>query len=133
LLIGPHRHKKNINETSAQISKHAWEIIMGNKELITDEQAYNMARLNRYEKKLFLKFWGKLGSKCCFSKRMLKNMKTNVIIRVNCLHRGNFLECTGKKYMICIDGSDSSLEAFQAVIKLMNPTIDHLFIVCGKL
>lgn len=49
--------------------------------------------------------------------------------RVNCLKRGNFEECVGKKYLIGIDGSDSARAAFESIIKLMDHQKDHLFFV----
>jgi len=96
--IAPHLRKKNINETSVEISKNAWDVIAANRQSITDENIFNMERLNR----------------------------------VNCLHKGNFNECEGKKYMVCVDGTDSSLQAFSNIVKLMNPKLDHLFIVCVR-
>jgi len=36
------------------------------------------------------------------------------------------------KYMVCIDGSESSKKAFKAVCKFVNKEIDHLFIFMGE-
>jgi len=49
--------------------------------------------------------------------------------RVNCLHKGNFDSCTGKRYMVCIDGTKSAKDAFFNVMKLVDPERDHVFIV----
>jgi len=48
--------------------------------------------------------------------------------KVNCLHRGSFETCVGKRYMVAIDGSPSSHEAFENTVKMMDPAKDHLFI-----
>lgn len=48
--------------------------------------------------------------------------------RVNCLHRGNFEGCTGKRYMVTVDGTNSANIGFETTLKLLNPS-DHLFIV----
>jgi len=48
--------------------------------------------------------------------------------RVNCLHRGNFENCKGKRYMVAIDGTESSRAAFESCLPLVGPE-DHLFIV----
>jgi nucleotide-binding universal stress UspA family protein len=49
--------------------------------------------------------------------------------RVNCLHRGNFENTKGKRYLVCVDGSDSANTAFENTLKLMDHQNDHLFIV----
>jgi len=48
--------------------------------------------------------------------------------RVNCLHRGKFENCSGKIYMVAVDGTKSADEAFEHTLKLLNPE-DHLFFV----
>lgn len=63
-------------------------------------------------------------------KELMEMRKLN---RVNCLHRGNFVNCAGKKYMVCVDGTASAKEAFQNTLKLLDPKEDHLFIVLGML
>ena len=60
----------------------------------------------------------------------LQDMKK--LNKVNCLHKGNFDACTGKRYMICIDGTKSAKEAFQNVLKLVDPSKDHVFVVTGS-
>jgi len=49
--------------------------------------------------------------------------------RVNCLHKGNFDACRGKRYLVCIDGTNSSKEGFRNCLKLIDPDKDHLFII----
>ncbi|PRP77967.1 hypothetical protein PROFUN_14071 [Planoprotostelium fungivorum] len=49
--------------------------------------------------------------------------------RVNCLHKGAFDRCSGKRYMVCVDGTESSREAFHSTIALMDKVKDHLFII----
>jgi len=49
--------------------------------------------------------------------------------KVNCLHKGDFENCTGKRYMVCVDGTESSRQAFENTLKLINPSRDHLFFV----
>jgi len=49
--------------------------------------------------------------------------------RVNCLHKGNFDKCTGKRYLVCVDGTESSREAFNSTVNLLDKARDHLFIV----
>eukprot|EP01118_Nematostelium_gracile_P017198 TRINITY_DN726_c0_g1_i1.p2 TRINITY_DN726_c0_g1~~TRINITY_DN726_c0_g1_i1.p2 ORF type:complete len:223 (-),score=45.78 TRINITY_DN726_c0_g1_i1:45-713(-) len=61
------------------------------------------------------------------SQKEIADMKK--LNRVNCLHKGNFDSCQGKRYMICIDGSKSAKESFLNALKLINPEKDHLFIV----
>ena len=51
---------------------------------------------------------------------------------VNCLHRGNFDSTQGKRYMVCVDGSESARIAFTHTLKLIDPAKDHLFIVTGN-
>ncbi len=57
--------------------------------------------------------------------------KMQTLNNVNCLHKGNFESCKGKKIMVAIDGSSSSNNVFENALKLMDPTKDHLFIVTG--
>jgi len=49
--------------------------------------------------------------------------------KVNCLHKGNFEQMTGRRYMVAVDGSESSKTALGIALKLVNPSTDHLFIV----
>lgn len=51
--------------------------------------------------------------------------------KVNCLHKGDFESCTGKRYLVCVDGSPSSFQAFESALKLIEPDKDHLFFVTG--
>jgi len=51
------------------------------------------------------------------------------LLKVNCLHKGNFGSCRGKKWMVAVDGSVSSYLALEEALKLANPLKDHLFIV----
>lgn len=60
------------------------------------------------------------------SQELLNMKKYN---RVNCLHKGNFTACTGKRYLIAVDGTKSSRDAFEATLKLVDPKEDHIFIV----
>jgi len=55
--------------------------------------------------------------------------KMQSLNKVNCLHKGNFESCQGKKIMVAVDGSSSSNTAFEHALKLMDPKKDHLFIV----
>jgi len=48
--------------------------------------------------------------------------------KVNCLHKGNFEQMTGRRYMVAVDGSESSKTALGIALKLVNPSTDHLFI-----
>lgn len=49
--------------------------------------------------------------------------------KVNCLHKGDFESCAGKRFLICVDGSPSSFQAFESALKLIEPEKDHLFFV----
>jgi hypothetical protein len=51
---------------------------------------------------------------------------------VNCLKRGNFDTTQGRRYMVCVDGSESSKIAFMNTVQLIDPTKDHLFLVTGN-
>jgi nucleotide-binding universal stress UspA family protein len=61
------------------------------------------------------------------TERQLDRMRR--LLGVNCLHRGNISSVKGKRWMVAVDGSESSQRAFQGVLKLMDPAEDHLLIV----
>ena len=51
---------------------------------------------------------------------------------VNCLHRGAFEGTKGKRWLIAIDGTESSHHAFESAIKLIDIEKDHVFLVTGN-
>jgi hypothetical protein len=48
-------------------------------------------------------------------------------LQVNCLRKGNFDNCQGKKYFIPVDGTESANRAFEVALRVISPH-DHLFI-----
>jgi len=51
------------------------------------------------------------------------------LLRVNCLHKGDFGSCKGKKWMVAVDGSNSSYLALEETLKLADPVKDHVFVI----
>jgi nucleotide-binding universal stress UspA family protein len=58
--------------------------------------------------------------------------RMNKLMAVNCLHRGDISNSKGKRWMVAVDGSEASQRAFQGVLKLMDRSEDHLFVVCVR-
>ncbi len=53
------------------------------------------------------------------------------LLKVNCLHKGDFGSCKGKKWMVAVDGSNSSYLALEETLKLADPVKDHVFVITG--
>ncbi|ELR21386.1 uncharacterized protein ACA1_183200 [Acanthamoeba castellanii str. Neff] len=62
----------------------------------------------------------------------LERMKR--LLHVNCLHRGDIERVRGKRWMVAVDGSEASKRAYEGVLRLMDPALDHLLVVtvCDK-
>jgi nucleotide-binding universal stress UspA family protein len=62
----------------------------------------------------------------------LERMKR--LLGVNCLHRGDIEHVRGKRWMVAVDGSEASRRAYEGVLRLMDPALDHLLVVtvCDK-
>jgi hypothetical protein len=62
----------------------------------------------------------------------LERMKR--LLHVNCLHRGDIERVRGKRWMVAFDGSEASKRAYEGVLRLMDPALDHLLVVtvCDK-
>jgi len=48
------------------------------------------------------------------------------------IHRGNFEQCRGKRYMVAIDGSMSSTAAFESLLNTTITNDDHVFLVTAR-
>jgi nucleotide-binding universal stress UspA family protein len=59
-----------------------------------------------------------------------KMKKLNI---VNCLHKGNFNVCFGRRIMVAVDGSPSAHRAFESALKMIDRFNDHLFIVTSMI
>jgi hypothetical protein len=53
------------------------------------------------------------------------------LLKVNCLHKGDFGSCKGKKWMVAVDGSLSSYLALEEALKLADHKKDHIFVITG--
>jgi hypothetical protein len=53
------------------------------------------------------------------------------LLKVNCLRKGDFQSCKGKRWMVPVDGSLSSYLALEETIKLVDPAKDHIFVITG--
>jgi len=74
------------------------------------------------------KYWDKI---VCMELERLSEKEMSEMedqIQVNCLKKGNFERCRGKKYFLAVDGTDASNRAFDIAIKILEPKKDHLFI-----
>ncbi len=54
------------------------------------------------------------------------------LLKVNCLHKGDFDTTKGKKFLVAVDGSLSSHSALETALKLVEED-DHLFVVTSKM
>jgi len=48
------------------------------------------------------------------------------------IHRGNFEQCRGKRYMVAVDGSTSCTAAFESLLNTMLTNDDHVFLVTAR-
>lgn len=53
------------------------------------------------------------------------------LLKVNCLHKGDFDSCVGKRWVVAVDGSMSSYLALDEALKLVHPRKDHVFVITG--
>jgi len=49
-------------------------------------------------------------------------------IDINCSHRGNYEECTGRRYLLGFDGTLASQHALEHLMSVANPDCDHIFV-----
>jgi len=49
--------------------------------------------------------------------------------KINCLHKGDFEKISGKNYMVFVDGSSAANKAFEDLLKVVDKSKDHIFIV----